>query len=323
MMNKQRLTGIIPATILPLEATGEIDDSELRRLIRFLEGVDGVTSLVCNGHAGHANLLSREERRRVIEIHVDEVKSKVPIIAGIHAEATWQVIELMEDARESGASAVLILPPNTLRGFTDLGPEIPCQFFSTVAQAVDIPIVVYQNPKSRGYSYTSETLVKLTEIQNIVAMKMSTGDIQKYERDISALKNAKRRVSILASNDAFLFASFSHGADGALVGLGNLVPHWLVELFQAIEHGEIEKAREINSRIFPLVECIYKGAGSNTYGVMKEALFMLGILTKPSFSRSPLPPVCSAIERAALKNALMQSGLLSFYQSSQYIPDAK
>jgi len=321
MMNQQQWTGIIPATVVPLKENWEIDDGELRRLIRFLIGVNGVTGLACNGRAGDVFVLSREERRRVIEIHVDEVKNKVKIVAGINADATWQVIELMKDAKDAGASAVLVLPPNTLRGVTDLGPEVPYQFFSTIAQAVDIPIIVFQNPKFREYSYTSETLAKLTEIKNIVAVKMSTWDIKKYEQDIWSLKRAKRRISILTSNDTLLFASFCHGADGALIGLGNLVPHWTVELFEAIQQGNIGKAREINDRLFPLVEFLYETPGLNIYGAMKEALFMLGILTKHSVSRPPLPPI-NATERDAIRSALEQSGLLSFYQNGQRLANS-
>ena len=314
MTNSRPWTGIIPATVLPLNGDYQIDEGELRRLIRFLKKVPGVTGLACNGRAGDVFVLSREERRRVIEIHVDEAQGNINIVAGIKADATWQVIELMQDAKDAGASAVLVLPPEPLRGVTDLGPEIPYQFFHTISQAVDIPIIVFQNPKFRGYSYTSETLAKLAEIENIVAVKLSTWDIKKYEQDIWALKRANRRVSILPSNDTLLFASFMHGADGALIGLGNLVPHWAVELFEATQQGNIAKAREINDRFFPLVELLYETPGLNIYGAMKEALFMMGILTKPSISRPPLPPL-TANERDAIRTALEQSGLLRFYQN--------
>ncbi len=202
----------------------------------------------------------------------------------------------------------------TDRQLADLGPDIPYQFFHTISQAIDIPIIVFQNPKFRGYSYTSETLAKLAEIENIVAVKLSTWDIKKYEQDIWALKRAKRRVSILPSNDTLLFASFMHGADGALIGLANLVPHWAVELFEATQQGNIAKAREINDRFFPLVELLYETPGLNIYGAMKEALFMMGVLTKPSVSRPPLPPL-TANERDAIRAALKQSGLLRFYQN--------
>ena len=314
MANPQPWTGIIPATFLPLKEDYQIDEDELRRLLGFLKSVPGVTGLTCNGRAGDVFSLSREEQRRVIEIHVDEAQGKINVVAGIKAEATWKVIELMQDARDAGANAVLVLPPETFRGVTDLGPDVPCQFFSTIAQAVDIQIIVFQNPRFRGYAYTPETLARLAEIENIVGVKLSNWDIKKYEQDIWALKRAKRRVSILPANDTLLFASYLHGADGSLIGLASLAPHWAVELFEATQRGDIPRAREINDQLFPLVELFYETPGLNIYGAMKEALFMMGILTKPSLSRPPLSPM-TAKERDAIRSALEQSGLMEFYRN--------
>ena len=108
MANPQPWTGIIPATFLPLQEDYQIDGDELRRLLGFLKSVPGVTGLTCNGRAGDVFSLSREEQRRVIEIHVDEAQGKINVVAGIKAEATWKVIELMQDARDAGANAVLV-----------------------------------------------------------------------------------------------------------------------------------------------------------------------------------------------------------------------
>jgi len=92
----------------------------------------------------------------------------------------------MQDAKDADADAVLVLPTETMIGVTDRGPEVPYQFFKTIAKAVDIKIIVFQNPKFRGYAYTSETLTRLTEIENIVAVKLSNWEIKKYEQDIWA-----------------------------------------------------------------------------------------------------------------------------------------
>ena len=162
-------------------------------------------------------------------------------------------------------------------------------------------------------------MVKLAEIESIVAVKESTWDIKRLERDLWAMKSAKRRFSILPGNDTLLFASFLHGVDGALIGLASLVPHWTVDLFQAVQDGDLAKAKEINDQLFPITELLYETPGFSykRNAAMKEALHMLGVLKKQSNPRLPLQPLTDK-DRATLRGVLEQSGILDFYKGLGY-----
>jgi 4-hydroxy-tetrahydrodipicolinate synthase len=313
MTNNIQWHGLYPATILPFNGDYAIDVLELRRLLRFLAKVRGVNGFLCNGHAGDCWALSREERQRVIQIHVDEVNGDFPIISAIAGESTREVIEQMREAKEAGASAVLVMPPGIFRNVSILDPEMPYVFFKSLSEAVDIPMIVFQHPIFRGNNYSPETLAKLTEIDNVVAIKETVWDIKLYERDLVALRRAPRRISILIANDTLLFPSFVFGhSDGALIGLGTLVPHWVVEMFEAVKKNDLSKARKINDQLYPIVELLYYTPGLNTYCAIKEALKMLGVLTKHCVPRAPLLALTEK-NRLAISRALEESGLADFY----------
>ena len=306
--------GLYPATVLPFHEDYSIDEMELRRLLRFLMKVQGVSGFLCNGHAGDCWSLTREERKQVIEIHVEEAGGHLPIIAAIGGESTREAIEQMREAKDAGASTVLVMPPGIFRNISVQGPEMPYSFFTSLAEAVDIPMIVFQHPIFRGNNYSAETLAKLTEINNIVAIKETVWDIKLYERDLVALRQAPRRIPILTANDTLLLTSFVLGdSEGALIGLGSLTPHWVVEMFEAVKSNDLIKAREINDRLFPIVELLYYTPGLNTYSAIKEALYVLGMFTKPSIPRPPLQ-VLTKEYAEAVRHALRISGLEELYR---------
>lgn len=307
--------GLFPATVLPLNEDFSIDEANLRGLVRFLLDVEGVSGLACNGHAGDAWSLTREERVRVVEIHVEEAGRKFPIIAGVSGQSTRDYVEQMRDAKDAGATAVLVTPPPLFKNVSMLGPDIPLTFFRDLSEAVDISIVVFQHPIVYGNNYYSpDTLAKLTEIKNVVAVKESVGDYRMYERDLAALLRAPRRISILTSSDVLLFPCFALGhSDGSLISLGTLMPHWMADMLAAFKRNDIERAREINSRLLDLVHMFYDATGVNNCAFIKEALHMLGVLDKPCVSRPPHRAFTDQ-DRAAIRRVLEGSGLMDFYQ---------
>jgi 4-hydroxy-tetrahydrodipicolinate synthase len=314
MAKSYKWQGLYPATVLPMNKNFSIDEPDLRRLIRFLKGIKGVSGLACNGHAGDCWAITPKERRRIIDIHIEEAAGKIPIIAGLTPECTREAIEGAKEAKAAGASAVLVMPPGIFRNIAVQGSDAPYAFFSEIANAVDIPIVIFQHPVYRQNNYNAATLVKLTEIKNIVAVKDAVWDFKLYERDLMALLKAPRRISILVANDTFLYPSFCLGdSDGALIGFGTLAPHWMVDMYEAVKRGDLKRGQEINSRIFPIVELLYHTPGLNAHAAIKEALYMLGVLTKPCVSRSPQRAVTEK-EKEILRNALAQSGLAEFYK---------
>ncbi len=307
-MGKQvELKGICPAHILPFTDEFRIDIPGLRNHIRALLSVNGIGGVVCNGHAGEVDTLSREERREVTRTVVDEAGGGVPVICGIHAEATWGAIEQANDARADGAGAVLVMPPANFKGATAT-PEVAYSFFSEIAQAVDIPIIIFQYPEWLGTSYPPQTLVKLTEIESIIAVKEAVWEIGRYEEDIRALRSAPRKISILTANDTLLLPSFVMGTDGAIIGLASLIPQWAVDLFDTVRAGDLAKAHQINDPIFRLTQLIYKPPFMDIHTRIKEGLVVLGQIER-STPRPPRLPLKES-EKAAIKAVIEEIGLV-------------
>ena len=308
-MNQQlKFSGIIPANLLPFKPDYAIDEPDYRRHLHWLADVSGVTGITANGHAAEVSSLSRKERRRALAIALDEVGSRLPVIAGVYTDSTLEAIELARDAKAEGASGLLIFPPTLFAWGAQLRPEMVCRHFALIAEAVDLPMVVFQYPPASGIGYAPETLIQLTEIPQVAAVKEWSNDIVAYERNLKALRSTGRPVAMLSSFTMSLMASFLLGADGAISGMGSVAADLQAELFACVQRGDLEAARKINDLLAPLVRVFYAPPFLDMHNRMKEALAMLGRISR-AVVRPPLQPVGER-ERDAIREALIQSGLL-------------
>jgi 4-hydroxy-tetrahydrodipicolinate synthase len=308
-MKKQlKLEGVIPAIILPLNLDYSIDEQGFRRHIRRVSRVKGVTGIVCNAHASEVTLLSREERERVLEIVCEEVKGKVPVIAGAYGESTQAVIESAQDAREGGADAILIMPPFSFVWGATQYPEVVFKYFSDIDRAVDTPFVIFQYAYWTNCNYDSEILRKLAKIKNFIAIKNAVNDPRRYEEEYHTLKAIRPEISFLNANDVQLLSYFSIGSDGTLVGYACLAPELIVRLYEAVRRGNLKEAMEINDYMYPLTKAIYSHPRLYWHTRIKEALVMMGEI-KCAAARPFLPPI-SSDERRSIRKALIRCGLL-------------
>lgn len=303
-----RLHGIIPANLLPFKRDYSIDVTEYRRHLSWLANVRGVTAITCNGHAAEVSSLTREELQQALAIALEQVGNRVPLIAGILADGTMQAIALARDAKAEGATAILVFPPTLFMWGAERRPEIVFRHFATIAEAVDLPIVVFQYPPASGIGYSPETLAKLTEISQVVGVKDYSNDIVAFEQNLWAIRATGRTVAMLSSYSASLFASFVLGADGAISGMGSVVADLQANLFEAVQRGDLETAKKLNARLRPLADVFYSQPYLDQHNRMKEALVMLGRLNQ-AVVRPPLQPI-SDEERARIHQALVLSGLL-------------
>ena len=154
MHNALRFSGIIPANLLPFTPDYAIDEDNYRRHLSWLANVPGVTAITVNGHAAEVSSLTRQERRQALAIALDEVGSRVPLITGIYTDSTLEAVELARDAKAAGASGLLVFPPSLFMWGAQLRPEMPWRHFATIAEAVDLPLVVFQYPPASGLGYT-------------------------------------------------------------------------------------------------------------------------------------------------------------------------
>jgi len=307
MTTDLKFKGVIPANLLPFKHNYSIHEKDYRKHLDWLADVPGVTAIVLNGHAAEVSSLTREERRQALAIALDEVGPRVPLIAGIYTDSTLEAVELAKDAKAEGATGLLIFPPSLFMWGARLRPEMPYRHFATIAEAVGLPMIAFQYPPASGMGYDPETLVELTEIPQVVAVKEWSNDIVSFERNVRAIRATGRPVSILSSFSMSLFASFALGADGAISGMGSVAADLQARLFELVEQGNLEGARKINDRLDPLVRVFYAEPFLDMHNRMKEALAILGRISA-AVVRPPLQPIGDE-ERQRISQALKQAGL--------------
>ena len=299
-------SGIIPANILPFAADLSIDEPAYRRHLRWLADTPGVTGIVANGHAAEVASLSREERKRALAIALDEIAGACPIVAGVYTDGTAEAVELARDAKAAGAAGVLLFPPTLFMWGAQLKPDMVIRHYSDVA-AVGLPIVAFEYPPACGIGYAPETLARLAEIPEVIAIKDWSNDIVAFEANLRALRATGRPVALLSSFTMSLMATFLLGADGAISGMGSVTADLQAELFAACQKGDVEGARRINDRLEPLVRVFYAPPFVDMHNRMKEALVLLGRIPA-AHVRPPLTPIPAA-EREAIRQALKAAGL--------------
>jgi 4-hydroxy-tetrahydrodipicolinate synthase len=266
-----------------------------------------VTGIVANGHAAEVASLTREERKRTLAIALDELAGKVPVVTGVYCDGTLEAVELARDARAAGAAGLLVFPPTLFMWGAQQKPDMVLRHFQTLADAVDLPLIVFEYPPASGIGYCPETLAELCKIPTVAGVKDWSNDIVSYEKNLRALRGAGRPVAMLSSFTMSLMASFMLGADGCISGMGSVTADLQASLFAAVQAGRLEEARALNDRLAPLVQVFYAPPFVDMHNRMKEALVLLGRIPA-AHVRPPLTPV-SDDERHRIRLALRAARL--------------
>jgi 4-hydroxy-tetrahydrodipicolinate synthase len=290
------LKGVYTALITPFR-NGALDEASLKRLIEFqLQG--GVDGIVPCGTTGEASTLSYEEHERVIELTVEFVNGKVPVIAGTGSNSTHETVDLTEKAKKLGSDMVLLVAPYYNRPTQ----EGLYHHFKKVAQDVDIPIVLYNIPTRTGVNMLPELVARLAEIPNIVAIKEASGSLQQVA-DIYRL--TKGRFTILSGDDNIFLPMMSLGAQGVISVLSNVLPEKMKTLSKAfLDEKNIEKARALHMELMPMFQAMFVEVNPVP---VKETLYYMGLIEGEL--RLPLVPLAEK-SRDYLKSVLRQFGLL-------------
>ena len=307
MSHALRFHGCMPANLLPFTADLAVDGPAYRKHLRWLVDAPGVTGLVANGHAAEVASLTRGERRRTLDIALDEVAGKVPVVAGVYSDGTLEAVELARDAQAAGAAGLLIFPPTLFMWGAQLKPDMVLRHFQTLADAVDLPLVVFEYPVASGIGYSPETLAELCKIPTVSAIKDWSNEIVSYEKNLRAVRATGRPVAVMSSFTMSLMASFLLGADGCISGMGSVTADLQAALFAAVQAGRLDEARAINDRVAPLVSAFYAPPFVDMHNRMKEALAILGRIPA-AHVRPPLTPV-SEDERHRIRLALRAANL--------------
>jgi len=300
--------GVIPAVLLPFDGELAIDEASFRKHLRDVAATDGISAITINAHSTEVASCTFEEQRRVLDVAGDEVGDRLPLVNGVWADGSLEAARIARMAAAGGASALLVFPPAP---FT-LGqsPEMALAHFKRIADATDLPIIVFQYPLATGQGYPRDTLLRLCEeVPSIRAIKDWAGNVAQHEWHVRTLQNLPRPVNVLSTHSAWLLSSLVLGCNGLLSGSGSVIPDLQANLFRAVQKKDLAAAQRINDRIWPLVQVFYADPWADMHNRMKEALVLLGRLPR-AVVRPPLVKL-SAAEIARIRAALIDAGLLA------------
>ena len=214
--------GVIVAVLLPFDADYAIDEAATRSHLRDVAGVAGISALTVNGHSTEVHACSADEQMRLLDITMDEVGDRVPVVNGIYADGSCEAARIARMAEAGGAAALLVLPPHPIgRGNGNARPEMALAHFAAIAEATDLPIIVFQYPRASGYGYPMATLLRLAEtIPSIAAIKDGCNDAKLHDSHVQVLQSLPRPVNVLSTHSPWLMQSLTTGMRRAAVGCG-------------------------------------------------------------------------------------------------------
>jgi 4-hydroxy-tetrahydrodipicolinate synthase len=299
--------GVIPAVLLPFHDDLSIDEKSFRSHLRDVAAVKGLSAVTINAHSTEVASCSFDEQRRVLAIAQDEVGERLPIVNGIWADGSIEAARIARMAADGGASALLVFPPAP---FTmGQSPEMALAHFKRIADATDLPLIVFQYPLATGQGYPRDTLLKMCEqVPSIRAIKDWAGNVPQHEMQIRTLQSLPRPVNVLTTHSAWLFSSLVLGCNGLLSGSGSVIADLQAELFRAVQANDLAEAKRVNDRIYPLARVFYADPWVDMHNRMKEALVLLGRLPR-AVVRPPLVKLSRA-EIDRIRAALVEAGLI-------------
>ncbi|MEO8357734.1 MAG: dihydrodipicolinate synthase family protein [Chloroflexota bacterium] len=302
------LRGIIPAIVTPMNSEGELDLPALRRYVQWLAD-QGPVALAVNVDTGEGPHLTVEEKRQTVETVADAVAGKCRVIGGVAGPSTAQAVANARAAQNAGSDALLIFPIPAFLG-QPLNPEVPYRYHAAIAEAVDLPLILFQlQPALGGVLFTTEILHRLISIPSVTAIKEASFDAMRFLQVKAALETASRKITFLTGNDNFICESFILGAEGALLGFSTLGTREQVRMLKAVQRDDFNEARELGCRLQPLADAIFAPPVTDYRARTKQALKMLGVLNNATV-RPPLLPISEG-ECKVIQRALQAAGLLS------------
>jgi 4-hydroxy-tetrahydrodipicolinate synthase len=290
------IKGSIVAIVTPMQEDGSLDMAAFRALIDFHieQGTDGI---VVVGTTGESPTVDVEEHVALIEASVKHAARRIPIIAGTGANSTREAIELARQAKKVGADASLTVVPY----YNKPTQEGLYQHFKAIAEAVDMPHILYNVPGRTGVDMSNDTVLRLAQIPNIVGIKDATGGI---ERGSDLIQRAPKDFAIYSGDDATTLALMLMGAVGTISVTANVAPKLMHEMCAAALAGEVAKARELNYRLLGLHRNLFVEANPIP---VKWAVARMGKMKNAL--RLPLTPL-SASAQPAVESAMRQAGVI-------------
>ena len=295
--------GLMPAMVTPFDERGEVDLEATEAVVeRFMEaGVDGISPLGSTGEFSH---LTSDERKRFAEEVVRIVAGRVPLVVGVGAAGTKEMVELARHAESAGADAVLVVSPF----YWTVGEEALFRHFAAVAEAVDIPVFIYNLPLLINTDLSASLVARIAaEYPNVAGIKDTTAQYTHTVEVLQEVKPARPDFSVLAGFEPLILPSMLAGADGSICAFANVAPELFVDLVKAAREGDLQRAAELHRRVLFLLTL---GAASDPpISAVKLAMRMLGVPISPAVRGPALPIPDEAHEK--VEGVLREAGLLT------------
>lgn len=289
--------GVIPPIVTPLTKDYKLNEKALRRMINHLIS-NGIHGLFPAGTTGEFYGLTNEEYKELLEITLDEANGRVPVYGGVNHITTRGAITLAEIAQDVGVDALSILTPM----FISPTQEDVYRHYKNIAESTDLPIILYNNKPKTGVDITPDTVRRLADIKNIVAVKDSTGDMTNTEEYLRLTRD--KDFSVLIGRDTMIYAGLCHGATGAIASCSNVAPRIAADIYDKFVLGDIEGSLEAQYKLAPLRIAFNLGTFP---AVIKEGLKLQGIDVGPCYE--PVGSL-SVEEREELKKLLISLELI-------------
>ncbi len=289
--------GSMVALITPMRADGSVDEKAFQELVQW-QIAEGTEGLIPVGTTGESPTLSHEEHKRVVELCVEAAAGRVPVIAGTGSNSTAEAIDLTRHAKEAGADACLVVTPY----YNKPTQEGLYLHFKAIADAVDLPIVIYNIPPRSVVDMSVETMARLAQHPNIVGVKDATANLA---RPLHTRRACGEDFSQLSGEDHTAVAFLGAGGHGCISVTANVAPRLCAEMHRAWALGRPQEAIAIQDRLLPLHDALFC---ETSPGPVKYAASLLG---RPSeHCRLPLAPLADA-NKARVREAMVSVGLLN------------
>jgi 4-hydroxy-tetrahydrodipicolinate synthase len=262
--------GIIPAMVSPMYDDERINERELRNQVnRQIEA--GVHGLFVFGTNGESYILSEKEKLGILEVVVEENRGRLPVYAGTGLPGTEETIRLSREAAKIGANALSVITPY----FAALSQDELYGHYAALADAVDVPVILYNIPARTGVSIAVETVEKLKNHGNIAGIKDSSGN---FDTILQLIERTGDRLAVLSGNDSLVLWTLQAGGKGGVCGIANLFPRTMVSIYELWQAGKFEEAKKAQDSIRAIRDC-FKLGNPNT--IVKLAVNLLGYPVGP------------------------------------------
>jgi 4-hydroxy-tetrahydrodipicolinate synthase len=283
--------GALSAIITPFR-DGAVDEAALRDLVEWQiqSGVDGIVPC---GSTGESATLSHAEHETVIRLVVDQVRRRVPVIAGTGSNSTAEAIRLTTFAREVRADGALLISPY----YNKPTQDGIYRHYKAIANAVDLPLIVYNIPGRTGSNIAPETFARMSEVRNIVGIKEASGSMDQCS-DI--LKFCGDRLTMLSGDDSLTLPLMALGAKGVISVITNVMPREMHEMAAAGLAGDFERARHVHYKMLPLMRALF--TETNPIPVKQACAFMGKCTNEMRMPLTPMTPPAAEKLRAVMKD---------------------